>query len=217
MRPFLPWLIAASLLLTPGFFRPAEQNASPTVHIRQPVGGEALQGTVSIIGNANPVGFQSYEIAFAYSGDTTGTWFLIAEGDQPVRNTVLAEWDSFAITDGSYDLRLLVTLGDGSRLEDRVEGLRVRNYSLVETSTPEPAPTASLTPTMDLTANFTPSASPTLQPSPSPLPSGTPLPPNPAELRPSSITQSMLRAASGVLAAFLLAGLYASLRKAGRR
>ena len=114
MRSLLDWFIFFSLLL-PGRF--PVQVSSPNIVIRSPAGGDAVQGTVQVSGNANPVGFVRYELNFAYHADPTGTWFLIAEGREPVRGAALAEWNTFEITDGDYDLRLSVELDDGNIVE----------------------------------------------------------------------------------------------------
>ena len=214
MRSLLDWFVLFSLLYT-GL--PSAQVSTPNVAIRSPEGGEAVQGTVQVSGNANPAGFVRYELAFSYNGDTTGTWFLIAEGTEPVRGAALAEWSTFAITDGVYDLRLAVELENGSTLEHIVEGVRVRNYSLVETSTPPPPATLTRTPTPDLTALFTPSPTLTETPPPTPAATATPLPPNPAEFRPGAIPQTALRGAAGALAIFILLGIYTSIRSPRRK
>lgn len=214
MRSLLDWFIFFSLLL-PGRF--PVQVSSPNIVIRSPAGGDAVQGTVQVSGNANPVGFVRYELNFAYHADPTGTWFLIAEGREPVRGAALAEWNTFEITDGDYDLRLSVELDDGNIVEHIVTGIRVRNYSLVETSTPPPPATSTQTPTPDLTALFTPAPTLTETPLPTLIPTATPLPPNPAELGPGKIGQTVLRGAAGALAFFILLGLYTSIRSPRRK
>jgi len=187
--------------------------------ITSPSGGDAVQGQATISGASGVPGFFSYELSFAYSGDPTNTWFLIEESFTPVVDGPLAIWDTFAITDGTYDLRLLVTLIDSSEVETIVRGIRVRNYSPIETSTPTPSQTPTNTPTTDLTLAFVPSETPTATQTPTqtPIPSTvTPLPHNPIEIIPQQIGDSLLRGAAGTLAAFLLLGMYVSLRRRRR-
>ena len=61
---------------------------------------------------------------------------MITNLNKPVENKRLADWDTTAIADGTYQLRLRVMLNDGNTLETIVPDLRVRNYTAVETSTP---------------------------------------------------------------------------------
>jgi len=187
--------------------------------ITNPAGGDAVQGQVTISGASGVPGFFYYELSFAYSGDKTDTWFLIEESFNPIQSGTLATWDTFAITDGTYDLRLLVTLIDASQMETVVRGVRVRNYTLIETSTPTPSLTPTSAPTTDQTRTFTPPDTLTITPTPTGTPhtpTMTHLPRNPAEIVPQQISDSLLRGAAGTLAAFLLLGMYSSLRRRRR-
>ena len=60
------------------------------------------------------------------------TWFLIAQGSQPVENGLLASWDTSLITDGDYRLRADQVVG---WIVERLllPNIRVRNYTVVET------------------------------------------------------------------------------------
>lgn len=221
MVPLRP--VAAQEIDTPTPTSTATATATPTPpaqpQITFPAGGDAVQGQVTLSGASGIPGFFYAELSFTYAGDTTGTWFLIEESFTPIQNSALATWDTFAITDGTYDLRLLITLVDGSQMETIVRGVRVRNYSQIETSTPTPSLTPTNAPTLDQTLAFTPSALPTitLTPTGTPLPpTVTPLPRNPAEIVPQQIGDSLLRGAAGTLAAFLLLGMYTSLRRRRR-
>jgi hypothetical protein len=110
-----------------------------TPKITYPAAGDAVQGVIVITGNTNVADFSSAEISFAYHNeDGNDDWFLIQKSTQPVSEGQLAVWDTTTITDGIYDLQLLVHLSDGSTKEVIVSGLRVRNYTPIETSTPRP-------------------------------------------------------------------------------
>ena len=209
-------MIAFSLLLLAPVARPHVQRSG--LQILAPVGGEALQGTVVINGSTAVEGFFSYEVGFGFIGDETGTWFLIAEGQEPVVAAPLAEWDTFAISDGDYNLRLLVNLVDGSTQASIVEGVRVRNYSVIETSTTTPTPTRTATPDGTGTALVSitepPPATETPEPSATALPpTATALPPNPAGLSNDQIINVFIRAGAGVLAVLISLGLYTTLRR----
>ncbi len=192
MRSIVAFLLYAAITLAQ--FGPAVVSPRP---------GEALQGLVTITGTSDVIGFASYEITFAYPDDLTGTWFLISQSSQPVQGETLAVWDTTAITDGNYALRLLVFLDDGTSLEVRVPDLRVRNYTPVETATPGPT-SASGTATL-------PVVTPAI-----PLPTSTPLPPNPAALTSSRILTSLGYGALAAIAGIALFGVYAALRRRSR-
>ena len=168
--------------------------------ILSPNQGDVLQGLVTIRGSSNETGFLSSEIDFSYTGDTTGTWFLVATSSQPVDSNTLTTWDTNTITDGNYDLRLRVYLNDGTHLDAIIPNLRVRNYTPVET--PTPAPTAiqpTLTPTETLT--------------PTPFPTPTALPANPAVLTQTDISTSLAYGGLGAVILIFILGIYLWLRR----
>lgn len=186
---------------------------APGVRLQSPKGGQALQGSVPILGNTDVAGFQSASLYFGYRNDPTHTWFLIAQSDQAVKDGSLAQWDTTTITDGDYDLRLIVTLDDGSQEIANVAGLRVRNYSVVETNTPTPvAPTATPVPgnTAIPTITTTPSATPV-------APTGTPFTPNPAQINSMDIASSMGKGALAIIGLFALMGAYQGVRSLGKK
>ena len=173
---------------------PVSGQSPETPVILSPRTGEAIQGGISITGTVETPGFVSYEVAYAYQGNEAN-WFLIQESQQVVKEGTLAVWDTSAITDGNYALRVRVFLQDGSMSESTVTGLRVRNYTTIETNTPEPTEVIS-------TQSFIPTVTHT------PMPTPTNLPPNPIKLTERDLFQSMKwgGAAAGL---FLMAlGLY---------
>jgi hypothetical protein len=191
----------------------ASPTPAPGVRLQSPQGGQALQGSVPILGNTDVAGFQSASLYFGYQSDPTHTWFLIAQNDQAVKDGSLAQWDTTTITDGDYNLRLIVTLDDGSQRVADVTGLRVRNYSVVETNTPTPVtPTATPLPgnTVEPTITPTPSATPV-------APTGTPFTPNPAQINTMDIASSMGKGALAIIGLFALMGAYQGVRSLGRK
>lgn len=119
--------------------------------IRQPASGQAVSGVVSIAGTATHPGFESYELAFSYDPNPTGTWFSIGEAiDTPVIDGRLAIWDTSGISDGSYQIRLTVNLGDQEPLTATVSGIQVLSGAI---ATPEPQAAAPLAPTAGPTAD----------------------------------------------------------------
>jgi hypothetical protein len=207
----LPWTYPAGAAPAP------QATAAPNLLISAPAGGQALQGQVEITGNSAVAGFQSASLSFTYHGDLTSTWFIILETGSPVAYGTLGVWDTTTITDGDYDVRLSVLLSDGSLIATTVEGLRVRNYSPVETSTSTPpAATATAQPTtpgaVEATLEvYTPSPSPsvTATPSQTPVPPTiTPLPTNPAELSKAAMLNTLGKGGLLSLGLFALLGIY---------
>ena len=187
----ITWLAAAVV-------SPVAAQVGPVIDV--PLPSDVLQGVVTVKGSSNVPGFQSSEVAFAYSGDTTSTWFQIATSDKAIDTDTLATWDTTTITDGDYNLRLRVTLTDGSTQDALVPNLRVRNYTPVETPTPEPtAIQPTLTPTITLTRT--------------PFPSPTALSLNPAVLTPLDVSKSIAYGGLGAVLFLIILGIYLGLRR----
>jgi hypothetical protein len=218
-------LLLFTLLSIPSrvvFAQVVEGSPTPTITptptpaqlaITSPISGEALQGNVTIQGTTGIEGFSSSELTFTYADSSADTWFLIQESNQPVLNGVLAHWDTTTITDGNYDLRLVVTRAGDERDIYTVSGLRVRNYTQVETGTPTP-----VTPTSTPLPGDTPIPSETPTPTASPVPpTATPLPANPAELTPGDIRLSLAKGGLAVLGLFAVFGIYQGFKRLGKR
>ena len=152
MRVFIAgWISAAVVILpmrqVPGF-----------AEITEPGTGEAVAGIVSIFGTASHPAFESFEVAFSFDPDPTDTWFPIGEAlDTPVVDGRLAIWDTTAITDGVYRLRLRVNIEGAAPFETIVGGIRVSNYT--PTATPPPAVVGAL-PTAEAITTPTPQPEP---------------------------------------------------------
>ncbi len=189
-----------------GFFFSAyaqEEDETPHEGFSAPLAGEALQGSITIIGTTAVEGFEAWVLSFAYVSDDTDTWFLIDEGTNAVEEDVITQWNTTTITDGGYNLRLIIDLDNGETKEFIVPNLRIRNYTPIETSTP------TLTPTKDpASASATPT--PTLTPIP---PTPTLLPTNPVEISDDEFTNALSRGGITVLVLFLIAALYTSIRR----
>ena len=210
MRRFLAGLFLLFVMI-PG--RASAQAAGPT--ISAPASGAILRGLVDIIGTSAVDGFFSAELSFAYASDPAQTWFLITNLNVPTSDGLLAQWDTNLVTDGNYDLRLRVTLQDGTTLETFVSGLRIRNLTPTETVTP--SPTFTLTPTLTPEYDETPVPTHALTfpapPTATRKPSPTPLPPNPASVTQPEITSSLTRGLIVAFLAFVVIGLFLRLRR----
>lgn len=193
----LTWFFALIVLLVPfSIARAQAQPAQPVVI--SPRAGEAVIGQTEISGVTGLPGFQRVEVEYRYTNDPKNTWFLIAEADKSVKPGKIAEWDTSLISDGIYDLRVTVFFADGTSQSTTVPGLRVRNYSPVETSTPQDPG--------KIAASLTPVA--TAIPTRTPRPTPAPLSPNPAVLTRADLNASMLRGAGVGLGFFFLFGIY---------
>lgn len=181
-------------------------NEQQETSILSPLPGEAIRGSVPIQVDTATSGFISAELSFSYENDESGTWFLIDQSLLPTEAGVMTEWDTTTITDGTYHLKLVIHLVDGSAYTTIVPSLRVRNYSPVETPTPTSSPTPAPLAT----------PSPTITPSPVPTqipPSPTPLPENPLQLTAGDIETNLLTGAIGGITIIALVGLYIAIRK----
>jgi hypothetical protein len=184
---------------------PAPSGTPEPAAILSPLPNEALRGIVPVTVRIDLPDVQTVELTFGYSGDPTRTWFFISQVDGPVPGEKLADWDTTTLTDGNYTLRLVVTRQDGSQVVARAVGLRVRNYSPIETDTP--VPTATPAPGEPPPPTLTPTRSPT------PIfPTPTPLPGNPIQLSTQDLASSLMRGALGAVMVFALLGLYARVR-----
>jgi hypothetical protein len=182
-----------------------------TAAIDSPIAGQDVQGAVVVRGSTAVERFQYYEIDYSSTADPAHTWFMIQQSSIPIQDGVLAVWDTSSITDGNYDLRMLVFKTDGSRSEVPVLGLRLLNYASLGGSTPSPAvmyvtlgpPTPT---TMPVERNPTSFSVTPLSFTP------TPLPVNPAEITSSQVMSTFGRGAALSIGLLALLGAYVGIR-----
>ena len=208
-RVIIILLIYSSLLLAG---TNQAQTAVPGIDVISPLPGAALQGSVVISGSTDLAGFQTAEVAFSYEDTGPANWFLIQQSQDPVKTGTLAVWDTSKIADGNYRLRVQVTFQDGQVLEKTISGLRVRNYTVIETNTP----TLTIEPQVSVSA-VTPAA--TLTPvvlTGTPIPTPTILPPNPAQVQPGGLLFNIIMGVSFIIALFVLLGAYLWFKGRGR-
>src|SRR5512135_1566327 len=194
---------AFAVSLCPAYSAAAQGSPSPV--ITSPVDGQTLQGLVAIKGTTDVPNFSSAELSFAYSPDPTDTWFTIQTASLPVSGDVIATWDTTAITDGDYVVRLRVNLQDGST-SDTVITVHIRNYT--PTPTPSPAVTPTEQPVVEVPTAILvePSATPTLA-GVVVLATPSALPPNPAGVTPGELFSGFWRGALLVGLLVLVFGL----------
>ncbi len=188
----------------------AAQAPIPPV-ITAPTDDQVVQGQVQVTGVTDIPNFASAELDFGYEGDSTGTWFSIRAGLQPVAGGPLATWDTTAVSDGNYVLRLRVILLDGSA-QDALVKVRVRNYTAVPTPSPVVTPTATAVLQIPTAIVVVPSATVIAQPTPA-VATPTALPPNPAGVTTAEIFSRFWRGALVVGLVVLGFGVLMRLRR----
>jgi hypothetical protein len=128
---------------------PPAQDQKPV--IAQPESEAAVRGVVQIVGTATHPQFQRYELYNAPgSAPSDNAWIFIGPDahfqQQPLG--LLGTWDSRAVPDGSYALRVRVVRQDGNYTDSEPRRVTVANTKPAESPTPSgsPTPTASPTP-----------------------------------------------------------------------
>ena len=186
----------------------AVQDAPP-IAITSPLSGDILRGQITITGTMDVPNFLSARLDFSDASNPTDTWFTLQTFSQPTADSTLAAWDTTRITDGSYILRLRVTLTDDTFQEVTVP-IKIQNDVPFSTPTPELTSTPESV-TVQIPTPFLLAASPT--PTTPPRPTPTPLPINPASLGQNEIYASLGRGAIVILSLFVLSGIVLRLRR----
>ena len=93
--------------------------------ITAPSPGEDVKGTISITGTADVPNFGFYKYEVSPMGSEN--WATIAASRNPVKNEELGKWNTAAVTNGEYFLRLVITDNVGASLEPCVIAVRVLN------------------------------------------------------------------------------------------
>lgn len=196
------YLLSFSLIL---FAQTAELSIS------SPQAGQILRGQVEITGNLDLPNYSSAELAFGYSASDPAdrsAWFIIQTFPQPVKGSAIAVWDTSALTDGDYTLRLRVFFQDGTSQDILISDLKVRNDVPLPTNTPTATQTATPLITTPLpTSTRLPDATTLTFPSP------VPLPVNPASLTVPSLYSTFGRGALIVFVLFVIFSLLLRLRR----
>jgi hypothetical protein len=123
----LSWAAVAAICasLTAGL--PASAQSSESLaRIFTPVRDQTLRGNITIQGSAASPVFSRYELAYASEPDLS-TWIVIGGAVQPVESGMLGVWNTRALPDGQYALRLQVFGFDGSLNETIVRNLKLAN------------------------------------------------------------------------------------------
>lgn len=156
--------------------------------VSSPRANAVVRGVVSIEGTANHPEFQKYEVRLAPGLNpniSDDQWIRLNISEAAVVNGQLAVWDSTAVSDGAYILRLRVVRRDSNYQDVDIAPINVANSAPptvaptetpVETPTPLESPTP-LVPGATITSVGTPGSVATLAPSGT-LPASGTLPPS---------------------------------------
>ena len=74
----------------------------------RPGRNEQVSGILNVIGTASHEGLDYYKVEYAPGSNPSGGWVYIAGGNSPVVNNVLASFDTRALGNGDWTLRLIV-------------------------------------------------------------------------------------------------------------
>lgn len=203
-------LRAMAVMLVLIVSEPARAQSEAVVEISSPREGDVLTGVVEVRGTVSSGSFLSAELAFAYSDGTTEQWFGITELPQPATNAQLALWDTTAISDGAYTVRLRLNGTDGTVRDDVVQ-VQVRNYTAAPvTATASSTPTSQ--PILEVATPVVIAETPTESRPPAYTP--TPFPANPVDLTPQDVWKGFARGGFAILAVFFLWGAVTLRRRA---
>lgn len=90
------------------------QCIEDVLEITSPEDGEAVSGTVEIVGSVNVEDFGSYKYEYSTTGDIN--WITIAAGNQLKLDESLGSWFTSALTPGTYYLQLVPLNNVGEEL-----------------------------------------------------------------------------------------------------
>jgi hypothetical protein len=130
--------------------KPIAPSANPTqaptatrrpielARITSPVRDQSLRGNVNIVGSATSPRFAKYEVAFASeTPGTPGNWVILGGSIQQVDGGVLAVWNTRAISDSQYALRLQVFNTDNTINESVVRNIVISNTIVSNPAVPQ--------------------------------------------------------------------------------
>ncbi|MEO1667353.1 MAG: PKD domain-containing protein, partial [Chloroflexota bacterium] len=132
-----------SVILPPTAVPPAQASTPVPISIviLSPVPGSVISGNTQVLGAASHPQFLQYQVEYGPQPNSGNLWFPITGTVQrPVNNGLLGIWNTTSVEDGLYNIRLRVTLRDGTSLSTVVGNIRVQNRQ------PTPIPTATTIP-----------------------------------------------------------------------
>src|SRR5258707_10891458 len=139
------WLLILTLTILYGIGAvgyPARAQDPNSAKITAPKDGDPLFGLVTVKGTASNPNMQRYVLEFDLQDTGSEQWFPIAGPiTQQVSAGILGQWNTTAVPDGRYQVRLRVVLRDGTVLDAIVQNLHVSNKQPTPLPSAQPSPT----------------------------------------------------------------------------
>jgi PKD repeat protein len=151
---FVPTARPGQLPPTSGVLPPTQVVLASTplpvsIVILSPIPGNVVAGNVQVLGAAIHPQFLQYHLEYGPDPNPGNLWFPATGAIQnPVLNGLLGIWNTTAVQDGLYQLRLRLVLRDGTGLATVVNNIRIQNRvpTPVPSATPNiPRPIAAFT------------------------------------------------------------------------
>jgi hypothetical protein len=159
---------------------PPGQEQEPLAVITSPRdNSQVTHGQVLIMGSADHPQFWKYEVAYGPEPNPEDQWSLVGVvHESPVVGDVLERWDTTALSEGVYSLRLRVVRLDGNYDEFFVRGVTLSSVPPTDTPVPQEQVTETVTPPAATPTPLPPTPTilieqPTLAPTPTPRPMAT--------------------------------------------
>ncbi len=130
-----------STAVPPPIFQPTQAPVPVSIVILSPLPGNVVAGNVQVLGSAIHPQFLQYQLEYGPDPNPGNLWFPATGA---IRNTVLYNllgiWNTTAVQDGIYQLRLRVFLRDATSLTTVVNNIRIQNNR----PTPQPSATPNI-------------------------------------------------------------------------
>ena len=120
---------------------PTSTSLPISIFILSPIPGSVIAGNVQVLGAAVHPLFLQYQLEYGPDPNLGNLWYPASGIVQtPVVSGILGIWNTTVIQDSVYQLRLRVTLRDGTSLTTVANNIRIQNQA------PTPVPTATTVP-----------------------------------------------------------------------
>ena len=94
------------------------------IDVSFPKAGDEIKGSITLIGDANIPNFGFYK--YEFSPRDSESWSAVEANRKSVINDKLGTWDTSAIPQGDYQLRLVVTDNQGNELPACIIPVRIK-------------------------------------------------------------------------------------------